>query len=307
MEYHVGDALEVLATMPENSVHCCVTSPPYWGQRRYGGGQAEIGMEPSPQEYVKSLRDVFAEVRRVLRPDGTLWLNLGDKYGKSGGLLGLPWMTATALAANGWMLRQDIIVAKPCPMPESVTDRCTTAHEYLFLLAPDRDYYYDATAIAEPSEGTAGATKNRRSVWRISPSPYKGAHFATMPIGLAELAIAAGTSEAGCCPSCGRQWVRQVEKTKLYRPRPNDYVKRTGEDGTGNSCPCSVAGVSTTTVGWKPDCECGLEAVPSRVLDPFLGSGTTLAAASKLGRDGIGIDLNPEYVEMARARVEATA
>lgn len=302
MEFLEGDALDVLPTIPDKSVHCCVTSPPYYGQRKYGGGAAEVGMEGSADDYIRSLRDIFRGVRRVLRDDGTLWLNLGDKYAKTGQLQGLPWRVALALQADGWLLRQDIVFAKPCPMPESVSDRCTVAHEYVFLFSKQRDYYYDAVAIAEPSD--AGATKNRRSVWRIPPSPYAGAHFATMPMGLAELCIAAGTSDSGCCRHCGSPWERVVEREKLYRPRPNEYVKRDGAEGTGNSCANTVAGVATKTLWWRPTCTCA-DAMPvsCTVLDPFLGSGTTLAAAARLGRTGIGIDLKADYIVMARERV----
>jgi DNA modification methylase len=191
-----GDALDQLRLLPSESVHCCVTSPPYYGLRDYGCAE-QIGLEPSPDEYIAALVAVFREVRRVLRKDGTLWLNIGDSYaggtngntamvgGKSNpargiamgfgslphrdipsgikpkDLIGIPWMLAFALRADGWWLRQDIIWAKPNPMPESVTDRCTKAHEYLFLLSKSSAYYYDAAAIAEPAkfpEGSWGRT-----------------------------------------------------------------------------------------------------------------------------------------------------
>ena len=143
-----GDCIAGLRTLPHASVHCCVTSPPYWGLRDYGHA-GQIGLEETPERYVARMVDVFRDVRRVLRDDGTLWLNLGDSYGKGKQLLGMPWKVASALQSDGWILRQDIIWHKPSPMPESVTDRCTKAHEYVFLLTKRERYFYDAAAIAE--------------------------------------------------------------------------------------------------------------------------------------------------------------
>ena len=271
---HVGDCLETLRTLPDNSVHCCVTSPPYWGLRDYGHA-GQIGLEQTPDEYVGRLVEVFREVRRVLRDDGTVWLNLGDSYaggkGQNGNskarltaaargykqaagtvlmatrpidlpidglkpkdLVGIPWRVAFALQADGWWLRQDIIWHKPNPMPESVRDRCTKAHEYVFLLTKSARYFYDAAAVAEPSiypddnrkarstvdqkrmptasiagvrPGSATyANRNRRSVWTVTTKPYKGAHFATMPPELAETCIRAGCPVGGAVldPFTGR-------------------------------------------------------------------------------------------------------
>jgi DNA modification methylase len=299
-----GDATAVLRSMDDASVHCVVTSPPYYAQRSYLGEAdplkpQEIGLKGG--EYIADLVAVFHEVKRVLRDDGTLWLNLGDVY-ENGELLGLPWMVARSLQSDGWMLRQDIVWAKPSPMPESVSDRCTRAHEYVFMFTKSRDYFYDAEAIKEESDSSPTG-KNRRSVWRIASTPYAGAHFATMPTTLAELCIRAGTSERGACSACGAPYERQIEKRKIARKRPNQYVKRTGERGTGNSCANTVAGVETKTIGWSPACQCNASVSPCVVLDPFAGSGTTLAVAKALGRDGMGIELNAEYVELARKRV----
>ena len=267
---HTGDCRAVLATLPSASVHCVVTSPPYWGLRDYGC-DGQIGLEPDFNAYVASMVAVFREVRRVLRDDGTLWLNLGDSYAnvrvstsgqfvhngelrdkinggnrshqpglKAKDLCGIPWRVAFALQADGWYLRQDIIWSKPNPMPESVTDRCTKAHEYLFLLSKRERYYYDAEAIAEASirageipggcyaeklgdgqfvvanryaAGIVPATRNKRSVWEIATAPFSEAHFATFPPALIEPCIKAGTSEKGCCAKCGKPWARQVERT----------------------------------------------------------------------------------------------
>jgi DNA modification methylase len=344
-----GDSLTVLRTLPDESVQCCVTSPPYFGLRSYlpeghEDKHLEQGLEESPDEYVSRMVEVFREVRRVLREDGTCWVNMGDSYNNAGSskngtgldgkqrggatgadgecgykkrdlrhalkgsgikhkdLVGIPWRVAFALQADGWWLRQDVIWHKPNPMPESVRDRCTKSHEYVFLLTKSERYYYDADAIATLSE--SGAAANLRSVWTLSTRPYKGAHFATMPETLAETCILAGTSEHGCCPDCGSPWKRVTERKKLFRDRPNNYVKRNGEAGTGNSCGNTVAGVSVTTLGWEPTCKCGNpRAVPCTVLDPFAGSGTTLAVAASLGLDGIGIELNADYIELAKKRI----
>jgi len=532
-----GDCLDVLRTLPDASVHCCVTSPPYWGLRDYGtakwdggdpacdhvasvkygvrtnlanaankcdGGNRkqenrkdeemsiqyretcgkcgatridqQIGLEGTPEAYVARMVEVFREVRRVLRDDGTLWLNLGDSYASdtkgSGGpdtsstlvgtkaehngqrmnpirlkhglkrkdLVGIPWRVAFALQAHGWYLRQDIIWAKPNPMPESVRDRCTKAHEYIFLLTKSARYYYDAEAVREPfadermgnpgnyrngysrgagrndsdtkgrawnEDGTVtgrnrrsvwtvatdegdviareacpcgcghvfevrrppmdapepsheymflltksaryyydaeavkeaaasidrpqpkpedktvyrgaisggadnryarGASgygvsrtgRNRRSVWTVAPQPYSEAHFATFPPALIEPCIKAGTSERGCCPTCGTPWVRVVEKDR-YATRPGNPIKADSSRNDGGR----AERIETTsrTVGWRSGCKCGGLPVPCTVLDPFFGAGTTGLVALQLGRSCVGIDLNPAYCDLARRRL----
>jgi DNA modification methylase len=296
-----GDALTILRTLPSRIVQTCVTSPPYWGLRDYGV-KGQLGLEKTPDQYVARIVELFREIRRVLREDGTLWLNLGDcyaqsTYGSGGGwgrkeheyangpaqdrslfkdpgcshglknkdLVGIPWRVALALQADGWYLRQDIIWHKPNPMPESVTDRCTKAHEYIFLLSKSKNYFFDSDAIKEPSKYPEDSRKarssfldkraptqriagvrpgsqtypfrNKRSVWTLATRPYRGAHFATFPPGLIEPCISAGAPAGGL------------------------------------------------------------------VLDPFLGSGTTAAVASELQRRYIGIELNPAYVKLARSRL----
>jgi DNA modification methylase len=290
-----GNCLETLSSLEEKSVNTCVTSPPYWGLRDYGNGD-QLGQEETPEKFVDNLVNVFREVRRVLRDDGTVWLNLGDSYcgtghkgdtidsryeGRNGqkvalnnkiqglkskDLVGIPWRVAFALQADGWYLRQDIIWHKPNPMPESVQDRCTKAHEYIFLLSKSPKYYYDNEAIKEDSaesskdrlnqdiknqkgssrvpgktNGTmnavGGEKRNKRSVWSIPVASYSEAHFATYPPELIKPCILAG------CP----------------------------EGGT--------------------------------VLDPFGGSGTTAQVASNLNRNAILCELNPEYVEIAKGRL----
>ena len=305
-----GDSRTVLATLPEASVKCCVTSPPYFGLRDYGH-DGQIGLEPTPDAYVAELVALFREVRRVLTDDGTLWLNLGDSYAsfrdgkatpdttrgddvgtlvpkgsamnrmastfkgttvKHKDLIGIPWRVAFALQADGWYLRSDIIWHKPNPMPESVTDRPTKAHEYVFLLTKSARYFYDAKAISEPvtqssidrvmqptlaqqigSARVPGKTngnmkavglvtdRNARTVWSITTQPFKGAHFATMPPELAQRCISAGS--------------------------------RIGDT----------------------------------VLDPFGGAGTTGLVADRLGRDAVLIELNPTYAVLARHRIHNDA
>lgn len=332
IHYLIGDNRATLPTIAAGSVHCVVTSPPYFGLRDYGVA-GQLGNEGTVDEFVENLVGVFREVRRTLRDDGTLWLNLGDSYASGKDLLGIPWRVAFALQADGWTLRQDIIWHKPSPMPESVRDRCTKAHEYLFLLAKSPRYFYDADAVAEASvdpgvrsyqaTGTkdasarsspqmrtrvagscgAGATRNRRSVWKIASQPFKGAHFATFPQRLVEPCILAGTSARGACPTCGAPWSRVTTRTKLTRERPNDHVKVDGSHG--NSCANSVAGVAVATIGWAASCKCSpAEPVPCVVLDPFGGAGTVGLVAQRLGRDAILCELNPSYAELSRERIE---
>jgi DNA modification methylase len=282
----------------DESVHCVATSPPFYGLRDYGiSGQ--IGLEPTPAAYVAELVAVFREVWRVLRDDGVCWVNLGDSYAASANtegsakrrgamnghtraippglkpkdLIGIPWRVAFALQADGWYLRSDVIWAKPNPMPESVTDRPTKAHEYVFLLTKSARYFWDQEAVREPDSGqqhhrnvfdgqpslepsgglrsahsgirvcgvpeSNGSGRNVRSVWTIPTQPYSGAHFATWPEALVKRCILAG---------------------------------------------CPVSGI---------------------VLDPFVGSGTTVKVARRLGRHGIGLDLSAAYLNLAQERLDA--
>jgi DNA modification methylase len=297
----VGDCKLGLKELADRSVNCCVTSPPYYGLRDYGT-DGQIGLEETPELYVAKLVDLFREVRRVLKDDGTCWINLGDSYNGSGGghkvdgkndagfqgklfrgvqkknvndlkpkdLIGIPWMVAFALRSDGWYLRQDLIWHKPNPMPESVTDRCTKAHEYIFLLSKSQQYWYDADAISEKSicfdtdkraekgrvphksgksilpesqyaiNGVGysdNGQRNKRSVWAVTTKPFSEAHFATFPEDLIVPCIKAG---------------------------------------------CPVGGI---------------------VLDPFMGAGTTGLVARKLGRDYVGFELNAEYVRIAEQRI----
>ena len=289
------DSLKIIAN-EEEKARMCVTSPPYYGLRDYGGEENQIGQEQSPEQYVEEMVKVFALVRDCITDDGTLWLNIGDSYYnyrsdgnypqqtvsktrqdlpmntpvrgnklegyKSKDLIGIPWMLAFALRADGWYLRQDIIWNKPNPMPESVKDRCTKSHEYIFLMSKSKNYYYDNEAIKEPAKdwGTRDrskgkyhnpgtglqphsgltksyAKKNKRSVWSVYKKPYKGAHFATYPEELIE--------------------------------------------------PCILAGSEKGDI----------------VLDPFMGSGTTAAVAKKNSRAYIGCELHEEYASLQTDRI----
>jgi DNA modification methylase len=368
-----GDCIEGLRTLPDASAHCCVTSPPYWGLRDYGH-DGQIGLESTPEAYVARMVEVFREVRRVLREDGTLWLNLGDSYAgnaASGGknsndggpavrvagvptkrgdgikpkdLCGIPWRVAFALQADGWWLRQDIIWHKPNPMPESVRDRCTKAHEYVFLLTKSERYYYDAEAVSEPSAYagvqtndfsasalglrikpsgnavpgtvyTVKPTRNRRSVWTVTTKPYSGAHFAVMPADLVEPCIKAGCPEQ-CCSVCGKGWERVVERAANIHPgsshaHESDMQKGHAQRRADGKPAGTVmrerheAGRAARTLGFAQACDCGAtESTPGTVLDPFAGSGTTLAVAAELGRNAIGCELNPEYIALAERRIK---
>jgi DNA modification methylase len=371
-----GDALDVMRTMADESVQCCVTSPPYWGLRDYGV-EGQIGLEPTPELYVARMVEVFREVRRVLRTDGTCWVNEGDSYSghnapgwrpgnedknegssnkngvgivaglKPKDLCGIPWRLAFALQADGWWLRSEIIWHKPNPMPESVTDRPTKAHEQIFLLTKAARYYYDAIAIQEAGVAsgwnrqreigagagtkicginhdpsvtlrndadrvlTATTTRNARSVWTIPSQPYPEAHFATFPLALPTRCILAGTSEKGCCPKCGKPWERIVESTRTFESGSG----RSGNAIAGKQDPVQGAGYGdirmgptiATTTGWRPGCDCGGEPIPCLVLDPFCGSGTTGEAALRLGRRFVGIELKAEYIELARRRLAAAS
>jgi len=380
-EIRQGDVFQVLPGLPNESVQCCVTSPPYYGLRDYAVG-GQIGLEATPDEYVTTLVSVFREVRRVLRNDGTVWLNIGDSYAGSWGaqghtgqmvdrgittarggafprrshtgsipagagykpkdLLGIPWQLALALRADGWFLRSDIIWAKPNPMPESVTDRPTSAHEHVFLLSKSARYFYDADAIREPCEAigdnrgpdrmtaewddrgrralTPGPThghlgipiagRNRRNVWEIATQPYPDAHFATFPPRLVEPCVLAGTSPKAC-RQCGAPWQRVVERTPLVlrepaipiRDRRGDAVndKRTALSGT------QVQAASSKTLGWESTCDHEDGSGYCVVLDPFAGAGTTGLVALRHGRSFVGIELNPEYADMARWRIRDDA
>jgi DNA modification methylase len=262
-----GDVREKLELLPNETVHCCVTSPPYWGMRDYGYS-GQIGAEKTIEEYVSNLVTCFREVRRVLRADGTFWLNIANTY-TSGGrgwrdkdaknqgramsyrpdtpaglkpkdLIGIAWMLAIALQRDGWYLRSDIIWYKPNCQPESVKDRVTVSHEYLFMFSKSENYYFDQQAIKEPTSDGKGK-KNKRTVWQINTEPCKEAHFATFPRALVRPCILAGSPKGGL------------------------------------------------------------------ILDPFLGSGTVGIVAIETGRRCVGIEVKPDYVEIAKQRLQGAS
>lgn len=363
----IGDVQEQLATLPADSVDCVVTSPPYWGLRDYGA-EGQLGLEATPEAYLERMVTVLREVRRVLAAHGSLWLNVGDAYVRDAGvdrlpttlggprvpsswsnraqpqriknagplaakqLLGMPWRLAFALQADGWWLRADVIWSKPNPMPESVTDRPTKAHEYVFLLTKQPRYFYDAEAVREPAKdgrrnwnggenfkggdiarrhgntsvtgGDPEAGHNLRSVWAISTQPYPEAHFATYPEELVRRCLLAGCPER-VCVTCGKPSERIVKRTPMVvRPAP----KRTAaqEADPGGKFRTAVGGTVESeavseTVGWS---DCGHNDYRrGRVLDPFAGSGTTLVVARQLGLESIGIELNPDYAVLIDKRM----
>jgi len=364
-----GDASERLQELPDGCVQTCVTSPPYYGLRDYGVA-TQLGLEPTPERYVQALARVFDEVWRVLRPDGTLWLNLGDSYTTGGGhagpghtsqrhgrdnlpqqnrgttacpngfkpkdLLGIPWMVAFALRESGWYLRSDIVWSKPNPMPESVTDRPTRAHEFVFLLSKSPQYYYDAHAIREPGvdgdhprnetpaldrgqpgasphsglrcrQGRNGLGRNRRSVWSIATQPYAGAHFATFPPQLVEPCILAGTAPQAC-RICGAPWERVVERTRIaVREGPGRAAARVAA-GHASGSRRAVTGTMTRppqqqTTGWRAGCEHDDDRGRCLVLDPFSGAGTVGLVALRHDRSYKGVELNPSYVRLSTQRI----
>lgn len=348
-----GDCVKQLRALAPESVQCVVTSPPYWGLRDYGiGGQ--LGLEKTPEEYVEKMVGVFREVRRVLRRDGTCWVNMGDSYWNGGtaritaphlkpkDLVGMPWKLAFALQADGWFLRADVIWAKPNPMPESVTDRPTKAHEYVFLLTKSARYFYDADAVREPhrepwrsgshenrrmAKGGDGlaftgwdynrreynpAGRNLRSVWTIASEPYPEAHFATFPRKLVEPCIRAGTSAKGACAACGAPWERLIERhLEETRGRVGDRsrdgldVTRTDAGSQWGHSGGIYGRYRTKTTGWRPSCDCGDGAgtKPCVVLDPFAGTGTVGIVAHENGCDSVLVELHPEYVALMRRRL----
>ena len=430
-----GDALAQLRKLPAESAHCVITSPPYWGLRDYGlpplawepvrfapmpgmpdleapAWQGCLGLEPEPILFVAHMVAIFREVRRVLRADGTCWVNLGDCYATGAGrvgddkrgyrgdrlangrgdqpavlrrktratrdgshsgrhtaiaamgpmtqpnsmpiqglkpkdLVGLPWRVALALQADGWWLRSDVVWNKPNPMPESVADRPTKAHEYLFLLTKRGRYFYDAKAIREPrtsdedargfrggayvqgrafeNSGTGGkradigndrvspeGKRNKRSVWTVATQPFPEAHFATFPPKLIEPCVLAGTSARGCCLACGAPVARKVVKVGTASAGGGRRAVADAREATTR--PQGPTGAMATgewatyaTAGWEGSCSCAAPVVPCTVLDPFNGAGTTGVVAVGRGRSYLGIELNPDYLAMSEQRIAGVA
>lgn len=296
-----GDAVEKLKTLENKSVHTCVTSPPYFGLRDYGTA-GQIGLEQTPEEYVEKLVSVFREVRRILRDDGTLWLNIGDSYAgdrKSTGckpkdLIGIPWLLAFALRADGWYLRQDIIWQKPNCMPESVRDRCTKSHEYIFLLSKRPRYYFDAEAISEPIAGASTKRYMQNIEAQKGSDRQQGKTNGNMKAVLPRF----GGSKYG---DNTMEEFRTKSGAK-YIPTLKRNKRDVWTIGTGG-----FKGAHFAVFPEKLVEPCILAGCPvgGTVLDPFAGSGTTGVVAKKLGRKFVGVEINPEYREMAIARIQA--
>jgi DNA modification methylase len=317
-----GDCRDVLRTLPAESVHCVVTSPPYFGLRDYGVA-GQIGLETSPEAFVDEMVTVFRDVRRVLRSDGSLWLNLGDSYandGKWGGhtggkhvkvlhcspigrnkrykglkpkdLIGIPWRVAFALQADGWWLRQDIIWSKPNPMPESVTDRCTKAHEYLFLLTKSERYYFDADAIAEQQSVVSLARRDRADL--REKDGWSEAHFGNPPQGVKRPKLVDRDRDAH--ENFNARWLDSEHTTRNKRSVWEIATQPFHEAHFATFPPALI----------EP---CILAGCPKggTVLDPFGGAGTTGLVADRLGRNAILIELNPEYADMAERRIKNDA
>lgn len=320
---HNLNCIEGLKLLPDNSIDCCVTSPPYFGLRDYGT-EEQIGMEQTPDEFVDKLVQVFSEVKRVLKPEGTLWLNLGDSYGGSGrgpagnlngdehsmhekhkpfksqmvkpkDLIGVPWMVAFALRANGWYLRQDIIWNKPNPMPESVTDRCTKSHEYIFLMSKSQKYFYDAESIrtALKDESIARLAQNIENQTGSSRVPGK---------------------TNGKMKAVRKEFQPNEAGSGSGLKGHSGYFNAEGE----LNCRDTANKKSVWTVTTKPFKEAHFATFPEElildcikagcpidgvVLDPFMGAGTTALVSRKLNRNYIGFELNKDYISIATKRL----
>lgn len=313
-----GDCRDVLRTLPDESVHCVVTSPPYFGLRDYGV-DGQIGLEATPSDYVAALVHIFREVRRVLRSDGTVWLNLGDSYqnakGQSGGfdpkqparrhlrsarpqdraipglkpkdLIGVPWLAAFALREDGWHLRQEIIWSKPAPMPESVKDRCTRAHEHVFMLSKSARYYYDAEAIAE--DAVYSGLVGQDSSGFKDPKNFGGKH---------------GQRERGR-PNGAATYEKFGHNTSCGTPEDGKRNKRSV--WTIATKPFAEAHFATMAPELAETCVLAGCPVGGTVLDPFGGAGTTALVADRLQRNATIIELNPDYVRIAKDRLAADA
>jgi len=418
--------------LPDETVQCVVTSPPYWGLRKYDGEQDLIwggdgdcehewdnkerwlhrgstksplegggrmtnqsiatntcikcgawkgafGLEPTPELYAQHTVEIMQEIKRVLRKDGVAFWNIGDSYFAHNGTRGnkkgvggdtlrgqdnkyqvankfqssngikpkdmclIPFRVAIALQEDGWWVRSVIIWNKPNPMPESVKDRPTNAHEYILMLTKSKRYYYDVDAVREKlspttmprllrgvsnthkningapgqtphtmsqhrehGEGYANinpAGRNLRDVWTFPTQPFPGAHFAVFPEKLPELCIKAATSEKGCCPKCGAPWARVIDRDN-YQKHESEYQSKEVRGINADRSKHSPP-VDTKTIGWKPTCNCGLDPIPCTVLDPFAGSGTSLLVAKKLQRKAVGYELSRDYCKLDEARIRS--
>lgn len=308
--YRICDVMDGLRSIPDKVIHCVVTSPPYWSLRDYGV-DGQIGLEETMEEYIQKMVDIFSEIKRVLRDDGTVWLNIGDAYSSKYGdglkpkdLIGIPWRLAFALQADGWYLRSDIIWHKPNSMPESVLDRPAKSHEYVFLLTKSNNYYYDIEDIRDNGKG-------KRTVWNISTRSGGVEHIAMFPPELPALCIRGGSSRKGACPLCGAPWEEIFERERK-EGRPSTNCGNMDSDGrtrttAGLNVPAEYKIVKVKSIGFRPTCSCGSKkTVPCIVLDPFLGSGTTVKVANDIGRIGLGFEINLNYKEIIENKIYGT-
>lgn len=304
-ELHVGDCIASLRNLPEKSINTCVTSPPYYALRDYGV-EGQIGLEQTPGEFIQKLVDVFREVRRVLRDDGTLWVNIGDSWSSKKQLMGIPWRLAFALQDNGWYLRQDIIWNKPNAMPESARDRCTKAHEYIFLLSKSPRYHFDYTAIKEPANLTGKGNANSfRGGAYVNNSTFDNSAGGNRTV------TGNTRSRRDSFKRDGSKREQTIPGQAYGTHRP-DREESAWDTSTRNKR--SVWSVATR--GYKeahfatfpPELvePCILAGCPAGgvVLDPFGGSGTTAGVALAFGRDAVLCELNPEYAALVPARIE---
>jgi DNA modification methylase len=341
----IGDCRQRLAELPDASVNCCVTSPPYFGLRDYGH-EGQMGLEPTPDEFVAGMVEVFREVRRVLRDDGTLWLNIGDSYGATGGdtmtgfnaryngtgldggkqaktaasaksagavarktgtkpkdLIGIPWLLAFALRADGWYLRQDIIWSKPNPMPESVRDRCTKAHEYLFLLSKGPKYHFDAAAIAEPLASSSIARLTQDIESQEGSDRVPGKTNGKMKAVYTKPYTGKATKEYGGTGAQDPSATKARIVEKILSGEMTTRNKRSVWEVTTQ--PFADAHFATYPPALIEPCILAGCPAGGTVLDPFGGAGTTGLVADRLQRDAILIELNPEYAEIARKRLSS--
>lgn len=329
----IGDALEQLRTLPADSIDCCVTSPPYWGLRDYGV-VGQLGMEPTYQQHVSAMVAVFEEVRRVLKPTGTCWMNYGDSYAttpngksaaaykadgsddrtfrdkpfstiqgvlKSKDLCGIPWRVAFGLQDAGWYLRQDIIWAKPNPMPESITDRCTKSHEYMFLLAKSARYHFDADAIAEPISAASVARLSQNVEAQKGSDRVPGKTNGPMKaVGKGNAKTFRGGTYVG-----GNLDNSEPRGRDSHGNEPNESGMRNKRSvWTIATQPFSEAHFATFPPALIEPCILAGCPVGGTVLDPFFGAGTTGLVADRLQRNCIGIELNPQYAAMAQDRID---
>ena len=330
---YTGDATETLQELPPESVHMVMTSPPYWNLRDYDHAD-QLGLEPESDQYVQNMADVFDEVKRVLRPDGSLWLNLGDTY-ENKDLQQIPARVALELQNRGWILRNRVTWAKPNPMPQSVKDRLNDSTEAVFHFVKERDYWYDLDAIREPhaestherdkygsrtndewvkgqddnhnASGHSGmnpAGKNPGDVFDVTTKPFPEAHFAVYPPELVEKPLKA-TCPPTVCAACRSPYERLTEKTGEFVTTERGERNRPKMHNHGSDKHGSKIGTQKRRFkGWEPTCNCDTDATESGVaLDPFAGAGTTLLKAKELGRKFVGVELNAKYADMARARV----